>query len=95
MFPRKRCITQNVLREIPLGWTAFLWQCVDRPPIEQDYLQVFELSEVNGLQRIIHTQERPPYRKEYFFAPLFRTVTAKIYIIDDETHATMLFANEY
>ena len=95
MFPRKRCITQNVLREIPLGWTAFLWQCVDKLPIEQDYLQIFELSEANGFQRIIHTQERPPYRKEYLFSPFFPVVTAKIYIINDETHDTMLLTHEY
>ena len=95
MFPRKRCITQNVLREIPLGWIVFLWQCVDKLPIEQDYLQIFELSESNGFQRIIHTQECPLYRKEYLLSPFFPVITAKIYIINDETHATMLFANEY
>ena len=95
MFPRKRCITQNVLREISLGWMAFLWQCVDKLPIEQDYLQVFELSDVNGFQRIVHIQECPSYRKEYLFSPFFPTVTAKLYIINDETHATMLFAHEY
>lgn len=95
MFPRKRCITQNVLREIPLSWTAFLWQCVDKLTIELDYLQIFELSESDGFQKIVHTQECPPYRKEYLFSPFFPMVTAKIYIINDETHATMLFAHEY
>ena len=95
MSPRKRCITQNVLREIPLRWTAFLWQCIDKLPIEQDYLQIFELSESNGFQRIIHPKECPLYRKEYLFSPFFPVVAAKIYIINDDTHATMLFANEY
>ena len=95
MFPRKRLVTSNVLREIPFGWIAFLWQCVDNLPIEQDYLQIFELSEVNGFQKIIHIQECPPYRKKYLFSPFFPMVTAKIYIINDETHATMLFTNEY
>ena len=85
----------NIMREIPFAWQLLLWYWVDKLPIEQDYLQIFELSEVNGLQKIVHTQEYPPYRKEYLFAPLFRTITAKIYIINDETHATMLFANEY
>ena len=95
MFPRKRLATNNVMREIPLAWQLMLWTLVDRLPIEQDYLQVFELSDSNGLQKIVHAQECPPYRKEYLFSPLFRTVTAKIYIINDEMHATMLFANEY
>ena len=95
MFPRKRLVTSNVLREVPLGWQMMLWDFVDKLLIEQDYLQVFELSTVNGFQRIIHTQECPPYRKEYRFSPILHAVTAKIYIINDETHATMLFAHEY
>ena len=95
MFPRKRLATNNIMREIPFAWQLLLWAFVDKLPIEQDYLQVFELAEANGLQKVVHTQEYPPYRKEYLFAPLFRTVTARIYIIDDETHATMLFAHEY
>ena len=95
MFPRKRLATSNIMREIPLAWQLMLWTFVDQLPIEQDYLQVFELSDVNGLQKIVHTQECPPYKKEYLFFPLFRTVTARIYIINDETHATMLFAQEY
>ena len=95
MFTSKRLITSNISREIPLGWIAFLWQYVDKLPIEQDYLQIFELSEKDGFQKIVHTQECPPYRKEYLFSPFFPVVTAKIYIINDETHATMLFANEY
>ena len=95
MFPRKRLATSNIMREIPFAWQLLLWTLVDKIPIEQDYLQIFELSEENGLQKVIHTQEWPPYRKEYFFAPLFRTVTSRIYIINDETHATMLFAHEY
>ena len=95
MFSRKRLATNNIMREIPFAWQLLLWYLVDKLPIEQDYLQIFELSEVNGLQKVIHTQECPPYQKEYFFAPLFRTVTARIYIINDETYATMLFASEY
>ena len=95
MFPRKRLATSNIMREIPFAWQLLLWALVDKLPIEQDYLQIFELSEVNELQKIVHTQECPPYRKEHLLSPLFRTVTAKIYIINDETHATMLFAHEY
>ena len=95
MFPRKRLATNNIVREIPFVWQLLLWAFVDKLPIEQDYLQVFELSGVNELQKVVHTQECPQYRKEYLFAPLFRTITAKIYIINDETHATMLLANEY
>ena len=95
MFPGNRLATSNILREVPVGWQMMMWTFVDLLPIEQDYLQVFELSEVDGSQRIVHTQECPPYRKEYTFPPNFRTVNGRIYIINDETHATMLFAHEY
>ena len=77
MYPKKRLATNNIMMEVPPGWQMMLWQFVDKLPIEQDYLQVFELSDVSGFQRIIHTQECPPYRKEYLFSPIFHTVTAK------------------
>ena len=63
-------------------------------PVDKDYLQVFSLSEYNGKQRIIHTQEIPEYKKEYVLN-ISKTVTAKVFVIDDETHSTMLLANEY
>ena len=95
MFPSNRYATANIMREVPLGLQIFLWQCVDSIPIDTDYLQIFRLSKAEGLQKIIHEQECPPYKKEYLFAPLFPPVEAKIYVINDEAHATMLFAYEY
>lgn len=69
-----------------------------RPIDEWVYLQVFELSETaTGLQRIVHKQEQPEYRVEYIIteecAP--KAVTAKIFVIDDGDHCTMLLAEEY
>ncbi len=72
-----------------------LWQCVDSIPIEADYLQIFQLSKADGLQKIVHEQECPPYKKECLFAPAFPLVKGKIYIINDGPHATMLFSSEY
>ena len=95
MFPNKRYVTANVMREVSLELQIFLWQCVDGIPIEADYLQIFQLSKADGLQKIVHKQECPPYKKEYRLAPTFPLVEAKIYIINDETHATMLFDHEY
>ena len=95
MFPRKRYATANVMREVPIELQIFLWQCVDSIPIEADYLQIFQLSKADGMQKIVHEQECPPYKKEYLLFPADPLVEAKIYIINDETHATMLFAHEY
>ena len=44
--------------------------------------------------RIVHTQECPDYRKEYLLLSDV-PITAKIYVVNDETHATMLFCEEY
>ena len=62
----------------------------------KDYLQVFELSEYDGMQKIVHSQEMPEYKMEYLIklqgAPIF---VGKVYVIDDKTHSTMLKAEEY
>ena len=94
MFPSKRYATATVNREIPLAVQLFLWQCIDALPFSPDYLQVFQLSTVGDQIRIVHTQEYPDYRKEYLLLSDV-PITAKIYVINDETHATMLFCEEY
>ena len=94
MFPPQRYATAAVSREIPLAVQLFLWQCIDALPFSPDYLQVFQLSSAEGKLRIVHTQECPDYRKEYLLLSDV-PITAKIYVINDETHATMLFCEEY
>lgn len=87
MFPPKRYATAAVSREIPLAVQLFLWQCIDALPFSPDYLQVFQLSTEGGKLRIVHTQECPDYRKEYLLLS-FVPITAKLYVIDDETVIT-------
>ena len=45
-------------------------------------------------QKIVHTQEQPPYEKEYILLT-DEIVTEKVFVIDDETHHTFLLAEEY
>ncbi len=94
MFPLQRYATAAVSSEIPLVVQLFLWQCIDALPFLPDHLQVFKLSSDSGMVRIVHTQECPNYRKEYLLLSDV-PITAKIYVINDETHATMLFCEEY
>ena len=89
MFPSKRYATANIVREVPIELQIFLWQCVDSIPIGADYLQIFQLSKADGMQKIVHEQECPPYKKEYWLFPVAPLVEAKIYIINDKTHAPM------
>ena len=63
--------------------------------IQQDYLQVFELSEEKGEQKIEHSQEVPEYKWEHLFNVGTFIFSGKVFVIDDETHSTMLLASEY
>ena len=55
---------------------------------------MFRLSEENGLQIVHHTSEQPQFEMTYI-AEAEKPVTAKVYIIDDGEHCTMLLAEEY
>ncbi len=88
-----RFITQGVLQKLPLLLQCVLWDMTETIP-EPDYLQVFTLSEQNGKQKIEHTQEIPPYRRVLFLESK-NPISAKVFVIDDTTHTTMLLNHEY
>ena len=89
-----RYLTRGVDAEIPIALQVMMWQAVDQMPQPKDYLQVFRLSEKNGLQIVHHTSEQPQFEMTYI-AETEKPVTAKVYIIDDGEHCTMLLAEEY
>ena len=90
-----RYLTRGVDAEIPLDIQIFMWEAVDNMPEPKDYLQLFNLSVENGLQVIKHTSEQPKFDMTYILTALTKAVTAKVYIIDDGDHCTMLLASEY
>lgn len=98
MFDGKRYMTNGVLTKIPLYLQNILWYIVETMPEPKDHLQVFRLLGVNEngtmKQKIIHSQESPPYEKEYIISTT-AIINSKVYIIDDETHSTMLLPDEY
>lgn len=100
MFQNSRYITRGIHAQIPMFTTMVLWEMIEtaRRETPLDYLQVFQLypahEQGNSVQKVIHTQEQPPYRKILCF-PCENPVQAKIFCIDDETHSTMLLADEY
>ena len=95
MFNNPKYLTRGVQSTIP-GWLVILlWHLIEIMPVEQkDYLQVFRLSRTGTGQHITHTQEQPPYQYE-LDVPCTDAVKAKIFVIDDGTHSTMLLAEEY
>ena len=94
MFKNSRYLTKGVQTEIPLELQFFMWNCIDQLPEERDYLQVFNLEPFGEMQRIMHTSENPEYKMEYLI-PSEVPITAKVYVIDDGDHSTMLLVNEY
>lgn len=92
---KPRYLTKGVDGTIPLDIQIFMWEAVDRMPEPKDYLQVFRLTEQNGLQVIHHTTEQPVFDMTYILTTIEKPVTAKVYIIDDGDHCTMLLAEEY
>ena len=95
MFSNQRYLTRGVYSEIPLELQLFMWECIDRLPENRDYFQVFKLESLGGIQRITHFSEQPEYRIEYLLPAIANPVKAKVYVIDDGDHSTMLLAEEY
>jgi len=94
MFNNQRYITRGVQAEIPFALQLFMWECVDGMPEPKDYFQVFRLEDSGGLQKITHFSEQPKYYREYMI-PSDNPITAKVYVIYDGDHSTMLLASEY
>lgn len=101
MFNNPRYMTKGISEKLPLSLQIILWGMIDGLKQKQQlgYLQVFSLCSVrnpngNTAQSITHSQEVPPYKATVTVA-CTDPVDCKVYCIDDETHSTMLFADEY
>lgn len=94
-FNNKRFITKGVVENINPLLQISMWQCIDKLTLPQDYLQIFDLTIEDGKQKIKHTQEEPEYHKEYLLNTDVSFYVGKVFVIDDETHSTMLLAEEY
>lgn len=99
MFQGERYVTKGVMAKIPVFLQNVIWYMIETMDVQcKDYLQVFSLEQTweDGKlrQHMIHLQEQTPYHKEYTLSAN-HPVQAKIFVIDDGTHSTMLLAEEY
>ena len=94
MFNSNRYLTRGARTAIPFELQFFMWECIDQLPEPKDYFQVFKLTVQDGKQHISHESEQPEYHKEYDIETA-NPIEEKIYVIDDDTHCTMLLAEEY
>lgn len=96
MFKNKRYVTRGIAAAIFPQMQTLLWYLIDSMDgPEKDYLQVFQLEPDGEKQRVLHTQEEPPYRNEHLLKFGDVPVRVKIFVIDDGDHSTMLLAEEY
>ena len=94
-FSSEKFLTKGVSLEIPIQLQILMWSLIMDLPCDRDYLQVFELSEFEGKQKVIHKQEVPEYKKEYIMLADEKPINTKIFVIDDVEVCTMLLASEY
>ncbi|HIW33173.1 MAG TPA: DUF960 domain-containing protein [Candidatus Paenibacillus intestinavium] len=99
MITIPRYITAGITNQVPLDTQLMLWELYETMQVEsRDYLQIFELTTVIGshscIHHILHKQEEPSYVHTHEVAA-YTMLSGKIYIVHDQTHLTMLWANEY
>ena len=95
MFENQKFLTRGVMAEIPSWLIDLIWCMVFSMKTEhKDYLQVFTLTKTPTGQLIVHEQEQPLYRYE-LDVPCEDAVDAKVCVIDDLTHSTLLLAEAY
>lgn len=102
-FDPPRYATRGVMKFLSPEVQFTLWAMIDllrlRGGARPDYLQIFELSPSDGdrgdhNQTVVHRQGQPTYLATTSIC-VADPVAAKIYVIDDGTHCTMLLAEEY
>ena len=102
-FDGKRYMTAGIQEKISFDVQMAMWVMIDeniKKGLKMDYLQVFNLAPFyqDGIlvQKVFHSQEIPRRSKEFTLHVIEeKAVKAKIYVIDDVTHITMLLADEY
>ncbi len=105
MFDGPTYTTQGILQTLPMPVIWTIWGLIlerKQNGANLDYLQVFNLSrdtdnsEGNDFQIIEHTQEQPEHTATHRLSVAkSQVVTAKVFVIDDTSHCTMLLADEY
>lgn len=109
MIVEETYITQNALNALPPALIDCLWDLyfnLRKKADKIDYLNVFRLTKQRNRQIISHIQEYPKYKKKHYVKLRERNmetgkfedvspVEGKVYIIEYDTHITMLLASDY
>lgn len=100
----KHVVTKGIERRLDPITEFVLWESIQNMRnngVDPDWLQVFKLKTVRTrskdtmLLKVTHMQEEPAYEKRFTF-PVYpeEAVDGTIFVIDDLTHATMMWEEE-
>lgn len=99
---KERYETKRIHDELDIIFRILLWNKLDilSDEVKMDYLQVFKFSYVLNdenmtVQKITYSQEVPEYSEEYTFLMHGEGIEGKIYVVEEDTYCTMLWAEEY
>lgn len=95
-----RGVNEQVPKEMQLRCWQFIAEKVKQANVQLDYLQIFEFDrdDQRGTITIIHRQEEPFYIDHHecrISNNLANFQIKKLWVIDDQTHQTMLLPEEY
>ncbi|ESU34153.1 hypothetical protein G3A_02475 [Bacillus sp. 17376] len=96
---KPRYVTRQIASNVSVEIQVLLWRIMDVRRNNQeplDYLQVFHLQRIGDMQMITNKQEQPPMEMVVRLKlKKSQPIDTTIWIIDDGSHCTMLFPNDY
>lgn len=97
-FTGKKYVSKGINERLPAVLVVYLFQLIDEKKklsMPMDYLQIFDLkSQGASMLSVTHRQEEPGYVKKHLLS-YDLIIEDKIYVIDDGSHTTMMWADEY
>ena len=102
-LPKDHYTARGIAEQVPAELQTFLWEILKREMAEHpaDYLQALKLElDGEGTLRIVYSQNQPACQRLYHMADMERSLPEDldgrtIFALDDITHITMLFAEDY
>ena len=102
-IPKDYYTARGIAEQVPAELQTFLWEILKREMAEHpaDYLQALKLElDGEGTLRIVYSQNQPACQRLYHMADMERSLPEDldgrtIFALDDITHITMLFAEDY
>ena len=94
---QNRYITKGIAETVPGEIIVFIWEMIEsmetRP---RDYLQIFRFTRIGEGVALTQEQEQPEYKNTVMLLGNFDIPAGiTVYVIADESNATMLLSEEY